>query len=370
MGNPNPNFKIDNVISPEKLVEIQRATNADADGKEERDRNLRANKLKPASDTLESIVDLRDPVEPVQTGIAGLDAILHGGLRAGVTVIGAVSNIGKTTMAVQVADHVAAHGKPVLFVTMEQSDAELTARSLNRFMRAAGTADVPQHMDLLSRTARAAWTDQQRAAFGAAADEYARTVAPRCLFMEAGTDPTAEAVCAAAERIKRAYGEAPVVFIDYIQLLSAEDSRTTDKQRTDNTMRTLQRYAKDAGVAVFAISSLNRTAYYDVIKLDSYKESGMIEYGADVLLGLQPRGMRDAIGGGTLKEQDRKAAAARMYDRVGAETVKELELTVVKVRNGAKPDKAVPVTFDANAGAFLEPTGTRAALSVEFNGGY
>ena len=65
-------------------------------------------------------------------GIAGLDKALDGGLHAGLTVLGAVSSMGKTSLMLQMADTLAAAGRNVLFITIEMSRMELIAKSAVR----------------------------------------------------------------------------------------------------------------------------------------------------------------------------------------------------------------------------------------------
>ena len=68
----------------------------------------------------------------MSTGIAGLDKELDGGLHAGLTVLGAVSSMGKTSLMLQMADTLAAAGRNVLFITIEMSRMELIAKSAVR----------------------------------------------------------------------------------------------------------------------------------------------------------------------------------------------------------------------------------------------
>ena len=64
----------------------------------------------------------------VYTGIAALDA-LTGGLRGGkMVVLGARPGVGKTAMAIQMAVHAARHTGPVLIVSLEMDEAEITSR--------------------------------------------------------------------------------------------------------------------------------------------------------------------------------------------------------------------------------------------------
>ena len=67
----------------------------------------------------------------VKTGFYQFDR-LAGGLYPGLYVIGAISSLGKTTFVQQLADNVAAAGKPVLFFSLEMSMLELASKSISR----------------------------------------------------------------------------------------------------------------------------------------------------------------------------------------------------------------------------------------------
>ena len=84
----------------------------------------------------------------------------------------------------------------------------------------------------------------------------------------------------------------PIVFVDYLQTLSAEldpetHRKATDvKQIVDDNISRLQGLSKSMGLLIFAISSLNRSNYSHALDFESFKETGKIEYGADRLFGL------------------------------------------------------------------------------------
>lgn len=67
---------------------------------------------------------------PVPTGVAEVDRVLSGGLVPGsVTLVGGVPGIGKSTLLLQVAAGVARRGDTVLYVSAEESDAQVRARA-------------------------------------------------------------------------------------------------------------------------------------------------------------------------------------------------------------------------------------------------
>src|SRR4030066_348126 len=69
--------------------------------------------------------------EPIKTPWTGLNEKLSGGLYPGLYCLGAISSLGKTAMALQLADYIA-EKYPVIFFTIEMPRTELIARSVSR----------------------------------------------------------------------------------------------------------------------------------------------------------------------------------------------------------------------------------------------
>ena len=172
--------------------------------------------------------------------------------------------------------------------------------------------------------------------------------------MEATRQPTVLDIRQAAEHIARHDGEPPVVFIDYLQLLAAEEGhdRDSDKQVVDRNMLALRQMARELNTCVLVISSLNRAAYNGSIDLASFKESGSVEYSSDVLLGLQPEKMEEETE--NLPEAKAKAQARKTMRDFKADEVRSCELVVLKNRNGGLPRYGVPLQYDALTNTFTE----------------
>ena len=317
--------------------------------------SLRA--IDPAN-TAADILTLSDYEESTPTGIGGLDRVLDGGLRRGVVALGAISSLGKTTLTVQMADHIAASGRGVLFVTIEQSAQEIVAKSLSRIIKQRHNLCVTTRM-IMSREFRDMWNEETRNAFSEACEEYVDTVSPNLRILEGTRQPTVSAIAEVVRMMASHDGRAPIVFIDYLQLLAPQLERDTDKQATDKNMMSLRQLARDMRTTVFVISSLNRSSYSGTVSLDSFKESGGIEYGADVLLGLQPRNMEDRLA--DVKEPNKKAEAARIIRQAKAAAERPSEIVVLKQRNGITPDCGIPVTFLPACSLFIDGGGVQAA---------
>ena len=119
-------------------------------------------------------------------------------------------------------------------------------------------------------------------------------------------------------------GQAPVVLVDYVQILAPHDVRATDKQNIDKAVLELKRISRDYKIPVISISSFNRNSYEKEINLEAFKESGSLEYGSDVLMGLQLKG-----------------AGKRDFDSIEAKrkNPREIELVILKNRNGKTGEK-------------------------------
>lgn len=85
-------------------------------------------------------------------------------------------------------------------------------------------------------------------------------------------------------------GNRPVVVVDYMQILAPYSDRMTDKQNTDKAVLELRRISRDYKIPLIGISSFNRANYTAEVSMGAFKESGAIEYSADVLIGLQLKG--------------------------------------------------------------------------------
>ena len=290
--------------------------------------------------------------EPIATGFNRLDEVTNGGLRSGLTVLGATSSAGKTTLCVQIGDYIAAHGRPVLFVSIEQSGRELVSKSLSRMMAQRGYKSVPMWA-MNSPKERGLWSEGKTAALVEACNEYVNQIAPNLLYLSASKQPTVEKVEEQAKEIAGKRGVSPVVIVDYLQLLAPRNERDTDKRAADFNVSQLRRIARDMQAPVIAISSLNRTSYSGVIEMESFKESGGIEYGADLLIGLQPYNMAGRMGAAR-GEDARRKRAKEVMDEFKRKTIRECEIVVLKNRNGALPPAPLPVTFDCASSCFYD----------------
>lgn len=270
--------------------------------------------------------------DPVPTMFEAFDKVLDGGLYPGLYILGAISSLGKTTFMLQIADQIAGSGRSVLFVSLEMSANELIAKSISRTSYRIckghyGLAKTAR--DITSYKRYEKYTDDEKKSITEATELYSNTIAPNIYYYEGVGDISVKEIREAVELFTRTAGEVPVVFVDYLQILAPLDDRVkTDKMRIDETVLGLRLLSRDFNCPVFTVSSINRDSYFAPISMSSFKESGAIEYGSDVLIGLQPQGM---LPGNT---KDIKKHNAQLYGQCRRDTIRSIEAVILKNRNG------------------------------------
>jgi len=240
----------------------------------------------------------------VPTGLAQLDNLL-GGLTEGLYLLAGAPGMGKTTLALQLAA-AATKDVPVVVVTFEHASQNLTLKLL--CARAGiNPRDVQRGYADLSKLRRAA--------------EAWEPVAQRLAVVEGSSQLTVAQVRAQARRAMRQHqAERCLVIVDYLQLWAkvAEDLRGnfSVRERVDMLGGLLRELALGLHSPVLALASQNRSAgNYGNGKgsaaLDSLKESGDLEYAADVVLFL-----------------------TEAQERLATPPARAVELTVAKNRHG------------------------------------
>ena len=212
-----------------------------------------------------------------KTGFGDLDK-QSGGLYAGLYVIAATSSLGKTTFAGQIADNLAAAGHDVLFFSMEQSRLELVSKSLTRMIAKTGEKSPTS----LALRKGAAMDDLK-----AAAAKYKQSIADRLSIIEGNFNCNVSYMGEYIRQYIHDNGCKPIVFIDYLQILQPEAADKNKRESVDHIVTELKRLSRENELTIFVISSVNRTNYLTPIDFESLKESGGIEYTADVIWGLQ-----------------------------------------------------------------------------------
>ena len=263
----------------------------------------------------------------ISTGFYNLDNILDGGLYEGLYILGAISSLGKTTLALQLADNLAKTGQDVLIFSLEMARSELIAKSISRltYLLADNKADAKTTRGITAGARYAGYSKIEKALINKAIGQY-KDYAQHIYIHEGIGNIGVEKVKEVVRQHIAITGSKPVVILDYIQILAPYDMRSTDKQNTDKAVLELKRLSRDFKITVLGISSFNRDSYkaggginQGKVSMTDYKESGALEYSADVLLGLE-------FASAGSKEYDERTEKKK--------DPRQIRLVVLKNRNG------------------------------------
>ena len=291
----------------------------------------------------------------LKSGFNNLDSALNGGLYSGLYFIGAVSSLGKTTFCLQIADQVALSGQDVIIFSLEMARSELIAKSISRL-----TFINAQKKNLDTRYAKATrnltsyYTEDEKFLVEQSISDYRNQIAPNIWIFEGIGNLGEEDIKSSIEKHIHFTGKKPFVLIDYVQILAPYDIRATDKQNTDKAVLELKRISRDFDIPILCISSLNRESYTEPVSMRSFKESGAIEYGSDVLLGIQYMGI-EYQNGETDKNRQIRVRELIKNNEIKASEGKSIniELKILKNRNGKK-GLSIPMSYYPMFNIFIE----------------
>ena len=290
------------------------------------------------NDFLTSLMKSREGLG-ISTGFSELDKLLDGGFFCGLYSLGAISSLGKTSLALQIGDNIAKSGQGVLIFSLEMSRFELMAKTISResLLRDIATNHSTRNAQTTRGVLRAKFRGNPTAEgiIHEALKDYEKW-GENLTIIEGVGNIGVEQVKAEVQSYMKAHdGQPPVVIIDYLQILSPISDRLSDKQAVDRNVTELKRLSRDYQIPVIGISSFNRESYNSPVSMSSFKESGAVEYSSDVLIGLQYEGTDYREGE---KEGERQARIRMLIERVKAEASAgnpvPIELKILKNRNG------------------------------------
>jgi len=221
-----------------------------------------------------AFLDPSQRVSGLSTGFAKFDE-MTGGLHGGeLLILAARPSMGKTALALNIAQHVATHPqmrKPVAVFSLEMSSASLLTRLL------CSAARVDQHKF------RAGYlnADERRKLQVALAD---LTESP--LFLDDTAGVNLMDIHSKLRRMQAEHGLSLVV-IDYLQLMSSRGRSENRNQEVSAISRGLKLMAKDLNVPFLVLSQLSRAAETRIgdhkPQLSDLRDSGSIEQDADLV---------------------------------------------------------------------------------------
>ena len=193
----------------------------------------------------------------------------------GLYVIGATPAAGKTTFCWQLLEQIAERGEDCIYCSYEMSDLELFTKTAAR------------RLFLLDKQTSLTAADIRRGSWSAQLDCVINEVANsktnlQVLEMQ---DESIDELLIRLKPLCLDKQKAPIICLDYLQIVPS--SKESTKLGVDDSVRKLKKFQRDTNSTFIVISSFNRANYTQGVSFESFKESGNIEYTADVVWALQ-----------------------------------------------------------------------------------
>jgi len=226
-------------------------------------------------DRVQEMADNPNDVTGVPTGFYDLDRMTAGFQAGDLIVLAARPSMGKTALAINIAEHVALNeGLPVAVFSMEMGAAQLAVRIVGSIGR------IDQgHL----RTGKL--TDEEWPRLTEAIEKL-RNIS---LHIDESAGLTSSELRANARRLARQCGKLGLIVVDYLQLMSGSSSSDGENRATElgEISRGLKMLARELQCPVIALSQLNRSVETRPDKrpmMSDLRESGAIEQDADIIM--------------------------------------------------------------------------------------
>nr|MDP2191440.1 replicative DNA helicase [Rhodoferax sp.] len=225
-------------------------------------------------DRVQEMADNPNDVTGVPTGFYDLDRMTAGFQAGDLIVLASRPSMGKTALAINIAEHVALNeGLPVAVFSMEMGAAQLAVRIVGSI----GRIDQ-SHL----RTGKL--TDEEWPRLTEAIEKL-RTIS---LHIDETAGLTSSELRANARRLSRQCGKLGLIVVDYLQLMSGSSSEGENRAtELGEISRGLKMLAKELQCPVLALSQLNRSVETRTDKrpmMSDLRESGAIEQDADIIM--------------------------------------------------------------------------------------
>jgi len=208
-------------------------------------------------------------ISGLPTGFKDIDSKLDGLKGGDLIIIAGRPSMGKTTIAMNIAEKVATAGNPALVFSLEMGEKQLVTRCLSSIGGINSKALASGNMN----------EDEWDRVSGALAKLH---TAP--LIIDQSASLSASQMQARARRQKRKTGLSLIV-IDYLQLMRGQGNNRNEE--LGEITRSLKLMARNLDVPVICLSQLSRKCEERGDKrpiLSDLRESGSIEQDADVVL--------------------------------------------------------------------------------------
>lgn len=224
----------------------------------------------PTIDLLEKMHKHKGEYTGIPSGFENLDSLTYGFQNSEFIIIGARPSVGKTALAMTMAGNIAIDKKiPTAFFSLEMSDMQLVQRLI------ASRAKINSNK---MRSANLSTIDFRKIAetCGALYDAPFYLVdMPNMKLLDLRA--MARRLCSPPYNVK-------IIFIDYLTLITGENSLIPRHEQIAEISRSLKSLARELNIPVVALSQLTRDAEGKKPGLADIRESGSLEQDADVVM--------------------------------------------------------------------------------------
>ena len=201
------------------------------------------------------------------TGLYDLDDMTCGLHNQELTIIGARPGVGKTTLALQLAENIAKKGKNVLFLSLEMSDTQIIQKMIARI------GNVQSY-----RMRRGTLEDSDWERIANTAGELSKLK-----FNTNSNIRNIQELEVLARKLKNK-DKLDLLIIDYIQLLRNKEKFSSREQEVADISRRLKLLSLELDIPIIALCQLNRNASNSEPGLADLRESGSLEQDADNII--------------------------------------------------------------------------------------
>ena len=273
--------------------------------------NQTRGQLKPVGEVLKKTMKIieereNDPFSytgtGIQSGYHALDKLTGGFQKSEVTIIGARPSIGKTALALSMASNISIKNKiPCGFFTLEMSDISLMTRII--------ATDSKINSNLFR------FGNVGKSKYKYVVESASRIYESPLIFQDTPNIPMLDLKSLARKMVMKF--DVKIIFIDYIGLITPEDTRIPRYEQVSAISRSLKALARELDIPIVALSQLRRESEKNKPNLADIRESGALEQDADVVMFLHRERNID-------KEDDDSGQKNKLIT----------ELAIAKQRNG------------------------------------
>lgn len=227
--------------------------------------------LQHSLDRIDARMEHQSAFGGVETGFIDFDQMTGGLQKSELIILAARPSMGKTALAMNMAEHAGLTGVATLFVSLEMAAIELGDRLLCSVARVNG-----------NRLRNGTVSHEERRKLITAAARISQ--AP--LFIDDAPSRTMTEIAANARRLKRSH-DLGLIVIDYLQLIDPDNSRDPRQEQVSKISRRLKGLAREMQVPVLCLGQLNRqveSSSSNKPQLSHLRESGAIEQDADIVM--------------------------------------------------------------------------------------